>query len=191
MDDAVKSRPVRWPSCPTVNDIADAFQDFTDENYSKGEASSVKYALAHLRRCYGELAAFKFGRRELDLVRESMIQRGNCRSYINKNINRIKSCFGMAAQRGAVPDDVPASLVIVKPLRKVDSNGARDRPNVKPVPDHIVEATLEHLPEVAADLVRVLRAVGRRFGEIYAMKAADIEQESDDLWVYRPKHKRT
>ena len=176
---------------PTVNDIADHYQEFYDGHYSAGEAESLKYALAHLRRCYGDLSAYKFGRRELDLVRESMIQRGNCRGYINKNINRIKGCFSRAAQRGTIPDEVPAALTIVKALRKVDSRGARDRPKVKPVPDHIIEATLEHLPEVAADMVKIMRALGRRSGEIYAMRADDIDQESDDIWVYRPKHKLT
>lgn len=178
---------VALPSCgPTVDQICDLYQEWAARHYSPGEAQSVRYALAPLRVLYGDLAAQDFGRRELVLLRASRLDAGNCRNYINKNVDRICRAWNLAAEREQIPDECAASLSRVKRLRKVGADGQPDRAPVGPVSDETIDLTCRHLPEAAADLVRVLRAVGCRCGELFALMADDLVWEADDLWSYTP-----
>jgi integrase len=59
-----------------------------------------------------------------------------------------------------------------------------------PVADEITHATLEHLPDVVADMVRLQRLTGMRPAEVCIVRPCDIDQ-SNDVWAYRPESHKT
>ena len=67
---------------------------------------------------------------------------------------------------------------------------ARETDPVLPVPVVDVEATLVHLPEVVADMVRVQMLTGMRSGELVIMRPCDIDR-TDKVWRYTPQRHKT
>jgi integrase len=56
---------------------------------------------------------------------------------------------------------------------------------IRPVAEHVVEATLPHVrPQVAA-MVRLQLLTGMRPGEVVAMRGCDLEMR-EKVWLYRP-----
>jgi integrase len=53
-----------------------------------------------------------------------------------------------------------------------------------------VEATLPHLPDVVADMVRVQRLTGMRPAELCMLRPRDLDRSSD-VWLYRPASHKT
>lgn len=58
------------------------------------------------------------------------------------------------------------------------------------MPDAVIDATLPHLPQVVADMVRLQRLTGCRPAEVCILRPIDVEV-SGDVWVYRPKSHKT
>ena len=67
---------------------------------------------------------------------------------------------------------------------------AREAKPVPPVVDEVVDATLPHLPEVVADMVRFPRLTGCRPAEVCLVRPCDLDT-SGDVWVYRPESHKT
>ncbi len=67
---------------------------------------------------------------------------------------------------------------------------APESPPVEPVSDTTVEATIEHLSSIVADMVRLQRLAGMRPGEVCTMRPCDIDR-SGDIWLYRPESHKT
>jgi len=61
---------------------------------------------------------------------------------------------------------------------------------VRTVPDPVVDATLSHLPEVVADMVRLQRLTGCRPAEVCIMRPMDLDT-SAEVWLYRPESHKT
>lgn len=75
------------------------------------------------------------------------------------------------------------SLNTVEPLR-VGRTKAPELPEVKPVENAVVEATLPHLPEIVADMVRFQRLTGTRPGEVCGLRPADIDR-TEEVWKWK------
>jgi integrase len=58
------------------------------------------------------------------------------------------------------------------------------------VADNVVDATLPHLPEVVADMVRLQRLCGCRPGEVSLIRPCDVDA-SGEVWVYQPESHKT
>ena len=56
--------------------------------------------------------------------------------------------------------------------------------------DAVVEATLEYLPKVVADLVRFQRLTGCRPGEALQLRPCDVDRTTD-VWIFRPNSHKT
>ena len=61
---------------------------------------------------------------------------------------------------------------------------------MKPISDADILATLEHLPEVVADMVQLQRLTGARPGEICDIRPGDINR-TGDVWEYIPDSHKT
>ena len=81
-----------------------------------------------------------------------------------------------------VPPDVYQAIAAVRGLRKGRTE-AREPLPVKPVAPEIVEATLPHLPQVVADMVRFQRLTGARPGEVCQLRPMDIDQSKLPLGI--------
>ncbi len=150
----------------SVAEVMVAYVRFAKSYYRKNGESTREYEM--IRECcriikplYGRSPAVEFGPLRLKTVRQAMIEADHSRKYINKNVGRVRRMFKWAAAEEMIPASVPQALAMVTGLRRGRSE-ARETAPILPVDDATVEATLEHLPEIVADMVRLERLTGMR-----------------------------
>lgn len=178
----------------SVMEVIAAYMRFARTYYRKdgqqtNEVYSVKRALAVVKELYGRQPAANFGPLALKACRQAMIEKGWCRKQVNKQTDRVKRVFKWAVSEELIPGSVYESLRTVTGLRKGRSM-ARESAPVLPVDSETIEATLQHLPEVVADMLQVQRFTGARPGEICDMRPGDINR-SVDVWEYIPQSHKT
>ncbi len=178
----------------TVMEVIAAYLRFAHTYYRKdgkltNEIKTVKRALSVVKELYGRESATKFGPLALKTVRQAMIEKGWCRTQINKQVDRVKRVFKWAVSEEMLPGSVYEALRTVTGLRKGRST-ARESSPVQPVDAATVEATLAELPEVVADMVLVQRLTGARPGEICNLRPCDINRDGE-VWEYVPQSHKT
>jgi len=159
------------------------------ETYYKGsrEIHNLRDAIRPARALFGRWLASEFGPVQLRRVRNEMVKAGLSRGVINSRVNRIRRMFKWGVSEELIGPDVLTRLRALEPLRH--GRGGKERSPVKPVSWADVEATLEHLPEMVAAMVKVAWFTGARPGEICALTTAMIDQ-SGDIWsATLPEHK--
>ncbi|MBM4296842.1 MAG: hypothetical protein FJ143_03790, partial [Deltaproteobacteria bacterium] len=207
------SLPVGKPTSDlTVAELVARFmQEHVEQHYRRpdgtptGEKANWIMTVRPLVRLFGSKLAAEFTPLDLRTVRDALISgswmtdaerikrrsaRGGDgttgRRETNKRIGRIKKLFKWGAEMMLVSPSVWHGLQAVSGLQ-AGRGLARESAEIEPVPLEIVEATLDHLPEVFADIVRTQMYSGARAGEILKMRACDIDTEaSPDVWVYSP-----
>ena len=89
--------------------------------------------------------------------------------------------FRWLAAEQLVPAAVWQSLVVVDGLR-VGRTIAREAEPIGPADDAIVDATIEQLPAVLGDMVRLQRLTGCRPAEVCGIRPSDIDR-SGSVWL--------
>lgn len=118
-----------------------------------------------------------------------MIEDELSRTYINEHVSRVKRMFKWGVAEQLVPAATHDALRAVAGLRKGKTK-ARETAPVAPVTDEIVNATLEQLPDVVADMVRLQRFTAMRPAEVCMVRPGDIDR-SGEIWQYRPESHKT
>ena len=181
-----------------INELLLKFVDHAERYYvdvmdgkKSAEVANLKIAIRPVKLLYGRSFAKDFGPNALKAVRQHMVDvQDLSRREVNKRIGRIKRVFRWAVSEELVAPFVFEGLRTVEGL-KLGRTTARENPPVKPVDDHVVDATLPFLTPTVAAMVQLQRCTGMRPGEITIMRPCDIER-SGDVWVYRPTaHKTT
>ncbi|WP_428306722.1 tyrosine-type recombinase/integrase [Lacipirellula sp.] len=178
-----------------LSELILVYRRHTHEYYRKNgettrEAGSIDDALRILRRHHATSFAADFGPVALDSLRDAMVTELDwSRSYINKQVNRIRGMFKWAAAKEIVDSKCSIALKELPGLKKGRSR-ARESNRVGCVSDAIVELTVAALPQVVADMVRIQRLTSARPGEICSMAPAEIDM-SDDVWIYTPAEHKT
>ena len=149
----------------------------------------VRLMLRILRQSYGHTRAVDFGPLALRAVRQKLIDAGHSRKCVNKLIAIVPRMFKWAVGEELLPVNVYQALRAVEGLRRGRTE-ARETPPVQPVADDVVNATLPHLPEVVANMVRFQRLTGCRPGEVCIIRPCDVDT-SGDVWTYRPESHKT
>ncbi len=180
----------------TVAELALKHLDHCDGYYRRadgtptGEVRVQQAAWRWVVALYADTDAKDFGPQQLRAVRQTMVDEGRARSYVNAVARRIVAAFKWAAAHGLVDETVWLKLKAVDGLRRGRSQ-ARETEPVGPVADDVVERTLPHLSPVVAAMVRLQRLTGCRPGEVVAIRPCDVDRSSD-VWLYRPEsHKNT
>ncbi len=156
---------------------------------STREAEQIAEALAIAVELFGAQPVSQFGPLRFQQVREAMVGKGWSRSYINKQCGRIKRAFRWAVTREMISSDVCGALKMVEGLTK-GRTLAPETEDVEPVLRSVVEATLEHLNPVVADMVRLQLETGMRPGEVRCLRPCDVDR-SAAVWCYRPQEHKT
>jgi len=154
------------------------------------EVVSLVRSLRIVKELYGKTAVAEFGPLKLKAVRQKMIDIGWCRNQINKHTQRIVRMFRWASEQELAPGTVVVNLQNVAGLRKGRTEAKESKP-VLPVPDGDLQATLPHLPQVVADMVRFQRLTGCRPGEVCQLRPGDVDRSAGDVWTYRPGSHKT
>ena len=154
-----------------------------------GEAANLKAAIRFLKDRYKTTPVSEFGPLALQAVRQRMVEADNSRNYVNAQISRLKRMFKWGVAEELVPPSVYEGLRAVSGLRCGRSE-ARETTPVLPIEDSAVEAVLEHLTSVVADMVRLQRFTGMRPAEVCVLRPCDLDR-SGDVWLYRPASHKT
>jgi integrase len=148
------------------------------------EADNIRLALRPLKRLYGHTPAADFDSLALEAVRDEMVRGGRCRTRVNRDISRVRRLFRWAASKKLVPLSVHQGLATIEGLRAGRSE-ARETEPVRPVAEHVVEATLPHVQPQVATMARLQLLTGMRPGEVVVMRGMDLET-TGKVWAYRP-----
>jgi integrase len=118
-----------------------------------------------------------------------MIKLGWSRTYINRQIGRIKQIFKWAAAQELIPVDAYQALLTVAGLRKGKTE-ARENDPVRPIAENWMEQTIPRVSRQVAGMIRLMHTTGIRPGEAVIMRGCDLDP-SATVWVYRPQRHKT
>ncbi|MEM7227287.1 MAG: tyrosine-type recombinase/integrase [Planctomycetota bacterium] len=179
----------------TVERLITSFMLYAQDTYtqrqgrSRSEVSNCREAVRCLGLMYGDFLAADITSYEMKRVREYMVDRGWCRSTINKRMSRIKRMFKWAAGESLIDGSVYHGVRSVEAL-KPGRSAAPEPTDVKPVPVEDYRAILPHVSENVNCILRLLFWTGMRPEEACQMSGCDIDRSRADVWVYKvPKHK--
>ena len=170
-----------WDFCRTY---------YNDEDNPRGCMARLKPVLRGFRQLYGRQLSREFGPVKLKAFRESLINKGQCRTSINANINRLRGMFRWGASEELIDVSIYRALETVQGLRKGRTK-AREGKEVLPAPETDILAAIPFMPPVISDMVRLQWLTGARPGELCNLRPCDIDRTDNDVWVYRPRHHKT
>lgn len=153
------------------------------------EVTAILSATKILRELYGREPANSFGPLKLKAVRERMIQAGWSRGHINEQVSRIRRMFRWGVGDELVRAEVHQALEAVRDLAAGRCE-ARETSPVLPVADATVNLTLDCLPPLVADMVRLQRLTGCRPEEVCNLKPCQVDT-TGEVWSYRPPEHKT
>ncbi len=187
-------QPARGSGSLSVVELIVSYMHFVRGYYRKdgrptSEVESIRLSLKPVKELYGRQPCDEFGPTALKVVRQAMVNDGLARKLVNQRVGRIKRMFKWGAGAELIPASIPQSLSMVEGLKRGRTEAHETAP-VRPVEDQVVEATLPHLPEVVADMVRLQRLTGMRPAEVCAIRPMDVDR-SEDVWSFRPESHKT
>ena len=132
----------------TVVELADAYWTFALGYYRKKDGTPSGWLRhihlvlnKHLAGLYGHTPATDFGPKAFKAIRQTLINAGHSRQYINKLMPVIVRAFKWAAAEEIVSAEVYHSLQTVEGLKRGRTDAPETEP-VLPVDDELVNATL-------------------------------------------------
>jgi len=161
-------------------------------------AGCIRDALRPLLMAYGRGPVKEFGPKSLAAIRDGMVRgslgdwrakRPWSRTYVNRQVDRIRRMFRWGVSEEVVPVAVYEALRTLPSLRKGKTT-ARETKAVGPVPEATVNATVAVMPPTLAAMVRIQAVVGMRPANVCAMRLAEIDR-TGDVWVYHPHQHKT
>lgn len=155
----------------------------------KGELGNYWDVIKPLRRLYGATPAAAFGPLALQALREECVKLGWSRTYLNRNVSRVKAIFRWGVAQQILPASLHHALDAVDGIRKGRANVRESEP-VKPVTPATIAATLSHLSPTLRAMIELQMISGMRPGEVCAMRGREIDR-SGRTWVYRPTAHKT
>lgn len=148
------------------------------------EFKTVQRIMKLVRSVYGDSNAAEFKALRFKAMREKIVETGVCRYVVNKYCRHIIRAFKLAAENEKLSAENYNSLKSVESLRKGRTDAKETEP-IQPVSLETIDATIEHLHDIAADMVRLQLLTGMRPGELCQLKPEHINRD-DDIWVFIP-----
>lgn len=160
-----------------------------------GEADNLALALRPAADRWGDLPAAEFEARHLLELRRWWVAgrwdgdppaaagRPLAVSTVNSRVRAVTRCFRWAAAEQLCPALVWHGLTAIAPLVPGRCAARVPRP-ISPVPDWVVDATLEFLPPVLRAMVETQRLTGMRSSELCQMTPAAVGRLLGDVWIY-------
>jgi integrase len=178
----------------TVVELLAAYKRFAEGYYRKNgkvtnEVAAIVSAAKVVKSLYGREPANDFRPLKLQAVQQAMIRLDWGRKHINKQVSRVVRIFAWGVAQELVPPEIAQALREVKGLH-LGRTEARETVPVLPVADSVVNETLDHLPPIVADMVRLQRLTGCRPEEVCLLRPCDVNT-AGAVWAYRPESHKT
>ncbi len=172
-------------------------------NYAHAEQACFRGAMRILVELFGETPADDFGPIRLRTVRAAMVagdpqaiskdgktkpRRPWSRSFVNKQIKRLKHLFRWGVSWELVPVTVADALGTVESLAQGDTDAAESRPR-QSVPPADIAAVRAVLTDRQRDIFDLLMLTGARPGEIIGLTTGQIDRTGEVWRVDLEKHK--
>ena len=179
----------------TVVELLTVYLDYAEKHYREpdgnpsDEVRHIKTAIRHVRELYGATPVAAFGPLMLKAIQQRFVEQKWSRKTVNARVERVRRIFRWAVAEELVSSSVYQALAAVPGLRR-NRTTAPDHEPIGPVEDTVVDATLPYLNRHVRGLVTFQRLTGCRPGEACRIRRCDIDQ-SDSVWLYRPKQHKT
>jgi integrase len=182
------------PQALTVVELIVAYKRHAEGYYRKNgmttnEVKQIVLAAKVVKNLYGRTPAAEFGPLKLQAVQQAMIRAGWSRKNINKQVGRVVRMFAWGVTKEMLPKDSAVALREVPGL-EAGRTEAKESAPVLPVESSVVNATLDYLPPIVADMVRLQRLTGCRPEEVCLIRPCDVDL-SGPVWAYRPESHKT
>lgn len=153
------------------------------------EVDCFKSAISHLHKLFGDSPANEFGPLRLQVVRQSMIDAGWARRWINKQVGRIRLIFKVGVSWEVVRPDVLAALQTVPSLAIGETSAPETEPRTA-IPDADLNAVRDVLSELHRDILDLLLMTGARPAELIYLTGGDIDR-TGEIWRADLRHHKT
>jgi integrase len=175
----------------SVNELILGYIRHAAERYGRSvnEAGCLKDALRVLKEQCGKEPAADLGPKRLKSIRQRMIEKGWCRSYVNHQIQRLRRAIKWGVGEELIPGEVLHRLAAVDGLRHGDP-GTRESEPVKPVPEASLTGALLHVAPQVKTMATLQLRTAMRPGETVIMRTKDLDM-TGRVWVYRPERHKT
>lgn len=180
----------------TVGQLVVAYLAWVDAEYTKdgkptSEPESTRVALAPVVDLYALTPAAEFGPAALRAVRERYVGKGWRRTYVNRQVLRVRAMFKWAVSEELLPVERWQALRTVRGLKAGRTKAPEGR-KVAAVPAAVVDATIAQLSERWQNVARLHWWGAMRAQDACGIRPADVTQdEHSTLWVYRPSRFKT
>jgi len=179
--------PAHDPAAVTVAVMANGVFQWADVYFkdSPKEIHAINVALGKLVSLFGDMPANSLGSRHFDGVQNAFVAENRTRQGVNKVMGCLRRMLKRAVRLELLPVAVWQASLAVGGLcrgRTVAPESVRRMA----VSDADVAKTLPFLPAPVAAMVSLQRFTGARPGEICRISMAEIERQSDQIWIYRP-----
>jgi integrase len=173
-----------------MEDVLLAYLQFAKKYYhASTEYANLKLAAKPVTELYGSLPAAKFAAAEFKAVRAWWLSdTTRSRQYVNKQMKRTLRIVKWAVGEGLLPPENYTAVKCVDPLRRGRCD-VREAPGVTCVDQKLVDATLPHMTQVLADMVRFQQLVGCRPGELVRIKPGMVDLTGDVWTITLAEHK--
>ena len=155
--------------------------------HSPGHYGCFRNLCDLLDQRHGDEPVSEFGPMKLEAIRDGFVSKGNARRYIAEQVGKIVRIIEHAVSRELVAPDRIVALRALPPLKR---GQAKESQRPAGVTLETIRATLPHLTDTAAAMVRLQLATAMRPSEMFAMRPIDVDR-SGTTWIYRPTHHKT
>lgn len=180
-----EAQPTRW----TINDLCLKFSLEKLPTYARAEQVCQRKSMGILCDLFGETYCETFGPLRLRTVRQQMVAKGWSRSFINKQVKRLRHIFRWGVSWELVPPTVAEALRTLESLAAGDTVAPEGRPRRAIPDDHLTAVRAAFTFQRHRDIFDLLLLTGCRSGELLGLTSGMIDRAGEVWRVDLVKHK--
>lgn len=188
------AKPGLVPLSTSGRTVAELLLQFVNNElprYAEDEQRCQRGAITIVKDLFWDTLAADFGPLKLRIVRQAMIEKGWSRSYINRQVKRLRHIFRWAVGWEFIPRSVADALSDVESLRAGETDAPESKPRQSVSPERIA-AVRNVLCEHHRDIFDLLLLTGARPGEIIGLTTGQLDRAGEvwrvDLSEHKTKH---
>jgi integrase len=152
----------------------------TEDGKPSAEVDCFKAAMAHVRKLFGAISVNDFGPLRMLAVRQSMVDAGWSRRWINKQVCRVRLIFKLGVSWEMVRVDVFHALKTLPPLTIGETSAPEPEPRMA-VSESDLNAVRNVLTELHRDIFDLMLLCGSRPAELIYLTTGMINRNGE-IW---------